>query len=63
MKLIGEFLHVAISHKQKNVQGLPAMTDLIDDRELKELSENTAVLRVWLPEAARTALGKFIRQQ
>jgi hypothetical protein len=35
------------------------MTALVDDRKLKELSENTAVLRVWLPEAGRTALDEI----
>jgi hypothetical protein len=47
------------SRKQKKSQGLPIMTALIDDRELKELSENTEVLRVWLPEAGRTALDEI----
>ena len=50
------------SRKQNKVQELPAMTDLIGDRELKELSENTAVLRIWLPEAGRTALDEIVER-
>jgi hypothetical protein len=35
------------------------MTDLIDNRELKELSENTEVLRARLPETGRIVLDEI----
>jgi hypothetical protein len=38
-----------------------AITDLIDDRDLKDLSKNSAVLRVWLPGAGRTALNQIAK--
>lgn len=48
--------------KQKQVQELPAMTDLVDDRNLNDLSENSAILRVWLPEAGKTALDEVVKR-
>ena len=50
------------SRKQKQDQGTTALTDLIDDRALKDLSKNSAILRVWLPEAGRTALDEVVKK-
>jgi hypothetical protein len=44
--------------RQKQEKETPAMTDLIDDLDLKDLSENTAVLRVWLPVTGRIAMDE-----
>jgi hypothetical protein len=50
------------SRKQKQEQGSTALTDLIDDRDLKDLSNTSAVLRVWLPEEGRTALDQVVKK-
>ena len=49
------------SGKQKNRQEHPIITALIDDRGLKSLTDNSAVLRFWLPEAGRTALDQTVK--
>jgi predicted DNA-binding protein len=46
------------SGKQKNRQEHPTITALIDDRGLRNLTDNSAVLRFWLPEAGRIALNQ-----
>jgi len=51
------------SRKQKKAQELPAMTDLIGDRGLMDLSDTKgAVLRVWLPVKGRTALDEVVKR-
>jgi hypothetical protein len=46
------------SENKKKGQEPPKINLLIEDRGLLDLSENSAVLRLWLPEAGRTALNQ-----
>ena len=47
-----------LTEKQK---GLHTLTALIDDRDLLDLTENSSVLRLWLPEAGRIALQQVTK--
>jgi hypothetical protein len=48
----------SFSGNKKRIQEPPKINTLIDDRGLLDLSENSAVLRLWLPEAGRIALNQ-----
>lgn len=49
------------SGKQKTLKELSVITALVDDRGLRDLTDNSAVLRFWLPEAGRIALDQIIK--
>jgi hypothetical protein len=48
----------SFSENKKKIQEPPRIRALIDDRGLLDLSDNSAVLRLWLPEAGRIALNQ-----
>lgn len=49
------------SGKLKNRQDPPEITTLINDRGLRDLTDDSAVLRFWLPETGRKALDQTIK--
>ncbi len=51
------------SRKRKQAESVPVMSDILGDRNLQDLSQNKAELRVWLPEEIKTALDEVIVQQ
>jgi hypothetical protein len=51
------------SRKRKRAESVPVMSDILGDRNLQDLSQNRAVLRVWLPQEIKTALDEVNEQQ
>jgi hypothetical protein len=49
------------SRKKVNQQEPPEITALVNDRGLRDLTDNSAVLRFWLPEVGRKALDQTIK--
>jgi len=51
------------SRKRKQAESVPVMNDILGDRNLLDLSQNVAELRVWLPQEIKTAIDEVIEQQ
>jgi hypothetical protein len=51
------------SRKRKQAENAPVMSDILGDRNLFDLSQNGAELRVWLPEEIKKAFDEIISGQ
>lgn len=51
------------SRKRKQAESIPVMNDILGDRNLQDLSQNTAELRIWLPDEIKKALDEIIMGQ
>lgn len=51
------------SRNRKQAESIVVMSDILGDRNLQDLSQNEAVLRVWLPQELKMALDEVIHQQ
>ena len=51
------------SRRRKQAESVPVMSDILGGRNLQDLSQNEAELRVWLPEEIKKALDEIISDQ